>query len=215
MDEKGHIKEKVEGSPPNGRTAGAEFDRLVKMAHELGASEVGVVAASRVPVDDALANLCGETPCYAYGLSRNCPPHVSGPKGFRELTHKTRYALVFRIDIPELVMFSNDRNEVFGLVQESVSKLERAAVRMGYTKSKGFAGGSCKNTFCSDLAACRVLSEQGECRNPERARPSMSGFGINVGELLRRAGISPKNGSDQAHHQTESMTWVAGLVMLG
>ena len=211
MDDKGHTKIKTKGIGKGER----EFDGLVQLARESGANEVGIMRASEVPVEDGLATLCGDPPCDAYGLSGNCPPHVSGPDGFRELKKKMRHALVFRIDIPESVMFSNDRNEVFGLVQETVAELERAAVHMGSPESKGFAGGSCKNIFCYDHGACRVLSKEGECRNPERARPSMSGFGINVMELLKKAGIPPGNAVTQPEDLKEPMTWVAGLVMLG
>lgn len=191
-----------------------EHEALIQMARNLGASAVGVVDAANVPTVDSLAKLCGETPCGAYGLGHNCPPHVSGPEGFRKLAAEVQCALVFRLDIPEAVMFSNERNEVFGLVQETVAKLENAAIQMGYSASKAFAGGSCKTIFCSEHKECRVLSEKGKCRNPERARPSMSGFGINVGELLKRAGIPPDNPADR-QDGGESMTWVAGLVMLG
>lgn len=191
-----------------------ELNELIRMAHGSGANGVGIIDAREVPILDSLANLCGETPCGAYGLGKNCPPHVSGPDGFRELMKRMRYALVFRIDVPEAVMFSDDRNEVFGLVQETVATMENAAIQMGYTESKGFAGGSCKTIFCQDHAVCRVLSEQGTCRNPKRARPSMSGFGIHVRELLEKAGIPPDK-PNVRQGDREPMTWVAGLVMLG
>ncbi len=191
-----------------------EFKKLFQMAHESGANGVGMIDASEVPVVDSLATLCGETPCPAYGQGNNCPPHVSGPEGFRKLMEEMDYALVFRIDVPEAVMFSNDRNELFALVQETVAAIEDAAVHVGYPRSKGFAGGSCKTIFCQDHDACRVLREKRKCRNPQKARPSMSGFGINVGELLKKAGIQKDNLSSRPDDE-EAMTWVAGLVMLG
>ena len=110
--------------------------------------------------------------------------------------------------------------EVFGLVQETVAKLERAAVQMGfYGKSKSLCRGIVQKCF---LLRSRGLpgtfGTEGECRNPERARPSMSGFGINVRELLgksrgflRTTPICTIRRSDRK----EPMTWVAGLVMLG
>ena len=165
------------------------MNELKQLAFRLGAGAVGIIGAGDVPVDDDLANVCRETPCEAYGLSPSCPPHVSGPAGFRKLIRKTRHAVVIRLDVPSSIMFSNERNEVMQLLHEIVSGVERAAVRMGYTESKGFAGGSCKKIFCREHAACRVLSGEGECRNPQYARPSMSGFGINVLKLLQKAGI--------------------------
>ena len=123
--------------------------------------------------------------------------------------------MVIRIDIPETIMFSNERNEVLGLVHEVVSGVEQAAVRMGYTESKAFAGGSCKKIFCSHHAACRVLSQQGACRNPQYARPSMSGFGINVGKMLKMAGCAMETTAGRDNSGREPMTWAAGLVMVG
>jgi predicted metal-binding protein len=85
---------------------------------------------------------------------------------------------------------------------------------MGFTGSRAFAGGSCKNIFCGDQPACRVLAEKGDCRNPRSARPSMSGFGINVTEMMQSAGwpLKPANPGDAS--DSESMTWVAGLILI-
>ncbi|MCF8128524.1 MAG: DUF2284 domain-containing protein [Deltaproteobacteria bacterium] len=190
---------------------------LAQLARRLGASEVGIIDASQVPVEDPLANVCREIRCDAYGLSPSCPPHVSGPSGFRELIRKMRYGVVVRIDIPSSVMFSNERREVMGLLHEIVSAVEEEAVHMGYAGSKSFAGGSCKNIFCGEHSECRVLSGRGECRNPQSARPSMSGFGINVLKLMQKAGIPVEKSLTPAEtgYHGESMSWVAGLVMVG
>ncbi len=198
-------------------TSTQKLNDLIQLAYRSGASEVGITSASHVPVEDRLANVCREIRCETYGLSPSCPPHVSGPSGFRELIRKTRHAVVIRIDIPSSVMFSNERLEVMGLLHEIVSSVEQEAIRMGYAESKAFAGGSCKEIFCGKHAACLVLSKQGECRNPQYARPSMSGFGINVLALMEKAGI-PMDKSltpDQAGYHEESMSWLAGLVMVG
>ncbi len=192
-----------------------KLNELMQLAFRLGAGAVGIIGAGDVPVDDDLAKVCRETPCEAYGLSLSCPPHVSGPAGFRKLIRKTRHAVVIRLDVPSSIMFSNECNEVMQLLHEIVSGVERAAVRMGYAESKGFAGGSCKKIFCREHAACRVLSGQGECRNPQYARPSMSGFGISVLKLLQNAGIPMDKTPVRADYPDESMSWVAGLVMVG
>ena len=194
-----------------------KLNDLLQLAYRSGASGVGIISASHVPVEDHLANVCREIRCETYGLSPSCPPHVSGPSGFRELIRKTRHAVVIRIDIPSSVMFSNERNEVMQLLHEIVSSVEQEAVRMGYGESKAFAGGSCKKIFCRDHAACRVLSEEGECRNPQYARPSMSGFGINVLKLMQKAGIPVDKSPtpDQDGYHEKSMSWLAGLVMVG
>jgi len=192
-----------------------ELNNLVQTAIRLGASDAGIIPSADIVVDDDLAKLCnGDPPCENYGLAPSCPPHVSGPAGFRNWQKASRYAIVVRIDIPTAIMFSSERREVMQLLHEIVASVEMEASGMGYNDSKAFAGGSCKKIFCREHAQCRVLAEPGECRNPQSARPSMSGFGINVSELLQSAGWPGKMASPKEASDSESMTWVAGLIVL-
>jgi predicted metal-binding protein len=91
------------------------------------------------------------------------------------------------MDVPSAAMFSDERREIMQLLHEIVAGVELKAADMGYSGSKAFAGGSCKKIFFYDLMDCGVLSDKGECRHPRSARPSMSGFGINVAKLLQSA----------------------------
>lgn len=163
-------------------------------------------------METALADLCNESQCENYGLSPSCPPHVSGPAGFRNLQKESRHAIAIRIVVPSSALFSDERRDIMKLLHEIVANVEHAAVSMGYRNSKAFAGGSCKKIFCNDHADCRVLSEGKECRHPEWARPSMSGFGINVSELMKSCGWS---GEINMREDAGSMSWVAGLILIG
>jgi predicted metal-binding protein len=58
------------------------------------------------------------------------------------------------------------------LLHEVVADIEQEAVSEGYTKAKGFAGGSCKELFCGTYTDCNVLERKSECRNPGLSRPS-------------------------------------------
>ena len=60
---------------------------LVRLARSLGASDAQIISSGAVVVENDLANLCREPQCENYGLSLSCPPHVSGPSGFAELTN--------------------------------------------------------------------------------------------------------------------------------
>lgn len=192
-----------------------ELETLVQLACRSGASCVGILRPGDVPVEDRLADVCLETRCEGYSLSCSCPPNVSGPQGFRELTKNMQHALVIRIDIPQAAMFSEERHEIFWLLHTTVSTLERAAVELGYTESSAFAAGSCKKIFCRSHAACRRVSEGGTCRNPQHARPSMSGFGINVSKMLKIAGCDQHAPREGQEPDAEPMTWVAGLLLVG
>ncbi len=189
-----------------------ELRDLLQLAGRLGATDAKVISSAEIVIEDNLARLCVEPQCENYGLSAKCPPNVSGPDGFRKLLQNYRRAVVFRIDVPSEVLFSNERLEVFGLLHEIAASIELSAIRMGYPKSKAYAGSSCKKLFCGDHPRCRVTGESGECRNPDRARPSMSGFGINVSKLMQAAGWAAN--SRNSGSKGESTGTVCGLVLI-
>ena len=111
-------------------------------------------------------------------------------------------------------MFSAERRDIMQLLHEIVAGVENKAIAMGYDGSKAFAGGSCKLLFCNDYPDCLVLAEQQPCRYPQSARPSMSGFGINVAKLMQSVGW-PADVADPARaSDRQSMTWVAGLILI-
>ena len=162
-----------------------------------------------------MAALCnGEYPCPNYGLGASCPPYVAGPAEFRKWQAESEYSISVCIELPTSVMFSNERNGVMQLLHQIVAAVEQKGVEMGYKKSKGFAGGSCKELFCDDQKHCRVLSENKSCRNMEVARPSMSGFGIDVTQLMKTSGWSGQKADEADASDKDAMSWVADLVML-
>lgn len=192
-----------------------ELNELVLLARSLGASDAKIISPDDIVVEDYLADLCNKSQCRDYGLSPSCPPHVSGPSGFRELQKNATHAVALRIAAPSAVLFSEEGRDVMRRLHEVTAGVEQAAVRAGYHDSKAFAGGSCKKIFCYDQAECRVLSEGGECRHPQYARPSMSGFGINVSELMKVCGWPADINTYDSAGNSDEMSWVAGLVLIG
>ena len=190
-----------------------QLDQLVQLAIQSGASKAAIISTDDISTEERLANLCKEPQCKNYGLSLSCPPHVSGPAGFRKFLNNKTHAIVIRIDLLSSILFSEQRREVMQLLHEIVAGVEQVAVSMGFKNSQAFAGSSCKEIFCYEHAECRVILNNGECRHPQSARPSMSGYGINVSKLMKAAGWSmniQKNKTDE-----ESMSWVAGLIIIG
>jgi len=126
-------------------------------------------------------------------------------------------AVVLRLDVPAKALFSSQRVEVMALLHEIVAGVEARAHTCGYVNSRAFAGGSCKELFCMSFAKCRRLHEDGVCRNPDKARPSMSGFGIDVGRLMKTAAWPEMQLGKlfQGAEGRKSMTWLAGLVLVG
>jgi predicted metal-binding protein len=187
---------------------------LIQDAQQSGVSEAKIISARDIVVDHHLADMCREPRCENYGLSKSCPPHVSGPFVFKQVLEKFNQAIFFKIDVPSEVLYSGERREVFQLLHEIASGIETSAVKMGFVDAQAYAGGSCKKIFCHDHGECLALSEKGKCRNPQHARPSMSGFGVNVAKLFKTAGWK----MNWTAHDTDStetpMANVCGLVLI-
>ena len=193
----------------------SDLKELIRLACSLGARDAKIISPDDISVEDSLANLCNKSQCKNYGLAPSCPPHVSGPSGFRELQKNAKYALALRIAVPSSSLFSDERKEIMRLLHKITAGTEHAAVRAGYYDSQAFAGGSCKNIFCHDKESCPVLSEDGECPYPHYARPSMSGFGINVSELMKTCGWPSDINVHNSQTDTDSMSWLAGMILIG
>ena len=183
---------------------------IVQKAYEFGATGVAIIPAKKIVVDYNLAARCKEPRCENYGLSKSCPPYVSGPTAFKNLLQTFQKAIFFKIDVPSEILYPMERREIFELLHHVASGIEKESIKMGYTNAQGYAGGSCKKIFCHDHPECLVISKIGKCRNPQYSRTSMSGFGINVSKLFEAAGWNMGAVSAAA----TKMTYVFGLVLI-
>ena len=190
------------------------LQELLQGARLVGATEAAIVAAKDIVVEDELAERCRLPRCENYGLSMSCPPHVGGPAAMRKQLEACEQALFFRIDVPSARLYSSESREIFQLLHEIAAGIERAAVRLGFDQAKAFAGDSCKRIFCFDQPECQALAAPGKCRHPQSARPSMSGFGINVERLLQSVGWDIGIGDRSMSGESEKNTFVCGLVLL-
>jgi predicted metal-binding protein len=189
-----------------------KLEDLAELAVSLGASAAKVLPADAVKAEDYLAGLCLETRCPNYNLSPTCPPHVEGPAWLREFLRGIDHVLVLKLELPRDAMYSEERREIGKLLHFIVIQVEEAARAMGLAESRGLAGGSCKNLFCTDERECAVLHGDGQCRHPDAARPSISGYGIDTNHLTRAAGWTS---SDNGDSEAADMSRFYGLVLLG
>jgi len=192
-----------------------DLEPLIQLAISLGATETQILSSDKIIVEDQLALKCVEPKCENYGLSFSCPPYVEGPAFFRELIKSHPQALVIRLVVPAFMLLSWERFGVGKVLHELVASVELEAIKLGCTKSSGFAGGSCKELFCQDHLSCRRVKENGPCRHPDLARPSMSGYGIDVFQLIKSCGWETNLNKEDQLPTDKQFSWVAGLVMIG
>lgn len=191
-----------------------KLERLVQTALDLGATDARIMPADRIVVDEKLAEKCRNPKCMNYGLSKSCPPNVAGPKAFKKQLETFIRAVVFKIEVPSEILYSTQNLELFQLLHETAAGVEQAAAEMGFTRATGYAGNSCKMIFCDDHLECRALHGDGQCRNPGRARPSMSGFGVHVGKLYEAAGWPAKHPTLETPNGQFKMASICGLVLI-
>lgn len=192
-----------------------QCEHLTRKAIKLGASVCAVITSKEIQVKDDLAALCNKDyTCPNYGLAASCPPYVEGPAEFRKWQAQSPYSIIVKIELPTSVMFSDERKDVMRLLHQIVAAVEQKAIETGFGKSKAFAGGSCKDLFCDDQENCCVLTANKPCRHIESARPSMSGFGIDVAQLMLSCGWSGQKAEKSNSSDKNDNSWVAGLIML-
>ncbi len=185
-----------------------EFETLKASAIRAGATQVALIRAEEILVRDDLARLCREG-CDYYGQGGSCPPHVAGPDGFRKMMEHFRQALVVRMEVPAENLYSSASRDLFRLLHEVVAAIEKSAGNLEYIRTQAFAGGPCKQIFCLEQPDCSRIAG-GACRFPDIARPSMSGFGIDVAKLSQKAGWG-----DTLAQSPDGMASLYGLVLIG
>lgn len=196
-------------------TSKQHLEALTTEAERLGATSSAIIPSAEIQVKDDLAAICnGEYPCPHYGLAASCPPHVGGPVQFKKWQAQSRYSITVKIELPTSVMFSNERTDVMRLLHQIVSAVEKKAKEIGFKNARGFAGSSCKALFCDDREGCCVVANSRPCRHKEVARPSMSGFGIDVTQLMLSSGWSSQKAEWDSASDKNGLSWVAGLVLL-
>ena len=185
---------------------------IMEKALELGAAASCVVNPRDITINPEFVEFCKPPQCDAYGAGGNCPPNVMSTEDFDALLSGYTCGVAFKVEAPMAMLLEEEhRFEVIKVLQETTARLERFAVGIGFDKARGFAGGSCRRAFCREEEYCEVIEGTGACRNPDMARPSLSGVGVNFRELNRKLEWEDRSvGADG-----EPVGFMIGLVLLG
>ncbi len=169
-----------------------DLERYCQKALEWGASDVKVIPAREVVVDERVRIKCQVPRCHLYGESANCPPHAPSLEEIRKVLNKYEQALLLKRDVIPKEDFIDDKKWHRGhivhqrKIHDIVSRIESLAFNDGYYFALAFGAGGCKTALCSG-EVCQFL-DSGRCRFPLKSRPSMEGVGIDVFDLTSRVG---------------------------
>ncbi len=162
--------------------AGVLDQKLNTLALELGVELYELDIRSIHPRQSVLLK-CLVPVCEYYNVCKVCPPNIPGVAEFREALqdYKKAFLVVLREPIDEIENYRVEFHAELKLA-EIVSRLELAAFKLGCYQALGLTVGGCK--------LCPECTPPGEpCRHPFRARPSPEGFGIDITQLAREAGV--------------------------
>lgn len=163
-----------------------DFNMIEKQIHEF-AEEAGVdifpVDIKEVKPEESIRLKCLVPVCEYYGVSKVCPPNIPDVKEFREVLkkYKRAYLAVLQSEIKKEEMGVNVDSAELKLT-DVMNHLDRITFENGHYWALGLGSGGCK--------LCKKCTPVGEpCRHPYKARPSPNGFGIDITELARSAGV--------------------------
>ena len=137
-------------------------------ARALGFSRAELVETDRIVTASWVRMKC-RFGCAGYDKNHMCPPDG--------IDHAAMAKMLEEYDWSLLVVATPPGREF----HQRLLDLEREAFLAGLPKALAFGAGPCP--------VCPVCTEEGACRHPEKARPSMEGSGIDVYGTARQAGI--------------------------
>ncbi|MDO8687262.1 MAG: DUF2284 domain-containing protein [Dehalococcoidales bacterium] len=156
--------------------------------------------ASSVLVEERVRMKCFVPRCRSLGSTPYCPPNTPELDFIRKVFSQYRWAIVFKRDITSLEDYiptseaqrregrtqPGPREGFHDKTHDIVDRLESYVQSEGYDLALGFSAGTCKGNLCRG-APCAVF-QNGGCRFPLRARPSMEAVGIDVFGLANKVG---------------------------
>lgn len=164
-----------------------KLKKVIDTLKKKGASEVRVIKASDVVVDERVRLKCQIPICDSYGKNLMCPPYLPSVMDFRDALARYDRALLVQLSVPLHKKSKGKTNEVFDparVLHELINLGERLCFEAGFRFATGLIGGCCR--LCE---VCIVMEPEGHCRHPFRARPSMEAMGIDVIGTLENAGL--------------------------
>lgn len=179
-----------------------DLERFKLKALELGATAAEIIPASYVVVEERVRMKCLVPRCVGLkdGGTPYCPPNTPEPSFMRKVFSQYHWAIITKREIenPQDYVVTSEaeskekgpkakqRGDYHKKTHEIIGKLESHAQSEGYYLAMGFIGGTCRYNLCGG-AICGVV-ENGNCRWPLLARPSMEAVGIDVFDLANKVG---------------------------
>lgn len=202
----------MEQKPTNGsntildEAVGRDLDKMVQKALDQGAENAVVIPTGEIIIDPRVRFKCMIPKCYMSGACSHCPPYGYSVQEVRNMVSQYSWAIFFRVKVENTLIAAKDLADLInegemdddGLLLDLgalylsvftiVSDLRKNAGEMGYSPTKGFAAGNCRDVLCYGEQVCCKLTQSATCRNPDLSQPSMESCGMDVFTMAARVG---------------------------
>lgn len=156
---------------------------------ELGIAQYGTINPSEIPFLPVIREICQGNGCGQYGKTWACPPAVGTLEECRSRCLAYEKALVFNAVYPLEDSFDYEGmmagHRAFKALCDQLYALAKP------TRSPFLL---LSNEGCTRCQSCTYPDSP--CRMPELLFPSVEGFGIHVGQLAQKAGLTYINGEN-------------------
>ncbi len=146
---------------------GRGYETLIDRSIELGSIEARLVPTNEIVFDDRAFLKC-RFGCNRWGKYWTCPPNLAlTPERFMDAFEKYDQSIFIKASDP-------------GLGQEAAVAIEKEAM-LSHGCMFAFAMAMC--------VQCEECAFPDPCRHPHLARPSMDGYGVDIGKTLEPLGF--------------------------
>ncbi len=166
---------------------------LIQTARDTGADTAAVIPLSALSVHPEFRDLCAQNKCGRYGTCWRCPPALGALSDCVNTLRQYEYGLVLSRVFPLEDAFDWD-----GMMTAKTSFDRLLLDIYDALRTKGCAdvlplgAGGC--------TLCDTCAYPAPCRAPERAFASLEGYGLNVAEVMRAAGLSYRFGGETVQY---------------
>lgn len=165
-------------------------ESLISAALEEGARSAVVIRAEDIVLNASFRDICRGNGCGMYGRCWMCPPDIGEIDTLISRVKGFSYGLLYQTvsDIEDSFDFEGMTEA--GLRHAQLSQRLEAAVKPLLQAHLHLSCGGCR--LCARCAKMDGLP----CRHPDRALPSMEGYGIDVCSTVRPTGLQYINGEN-------------------
>lgn len=167
-----------------------DHHELIEIALDAGALKATVIEGNSIVMNATFRDICKSNGCGMYGRCWMCPPDVGDIDVLMAEVRQYKHGLLYQTVADIEDSFDIEGMQEAGKRHVLVSQRLEAFLMLQLDKHLHLSCGGCR--VCERCAKLDGLP----CRDPERAMPSMEGYGIDVYNTCKPTDLKYINGQN-------------------